>query len=409
MDIFKTYLQHDQIDCGGNCLPILLLLIIVTWGCTLQKKDEIPKQFQKLKKLTAYSTNAEPENAISFQKDAVYGDSKKILIGKMGDLAVDSSGRVFIADVQKKLIDVFDPDGKFIAQLGRKGKGPGEFSYIKRLQIRNNFLYASDSNFGTRRVHIFTLDTLAGYKTIVLARNRSNYKPLATAYPGIYKIYVGNNGTYVAEFISHGTNPTQRWQNKEIKGLLYPLDSTGKIVSPKLIEFTEEIRTYHRGSLLGLLPVKPFFGNAFTALSSDNTIYWAGPEYFLIKEYSPEGVYQRAFYYPLKKIPLTRETAVKAGVRDLYIRNMKNMDLPPTWPVLTDMKIDDQDQLWVATTVEDMNVYEWWVLKPNGELITKFTWPRDKPIQEVKNGYLYTQEEDKKGISQIVKYKIKMD
>lgn len=249
-----------------------LLLIIVTCGCTPQEKDQIPKQLQKLKNLTVYSADAKSGKTISFKKSAVYENSEKVLIGKMGDLAVDSLGRVFIADVEKQLIHVFEPGGRFITQFGREGKGPGEFSYIKKLQIRNNLLYATDSNFGTQKVHIFTLDTPAGDKTIELARNRSNYKPLAKAYPGVHELYVRNNGTYLAKFISHGTNPTQRWQNKEIKGMLYSLDSTGKIVSHKLFEFTEEIRTYHRG----LLPIEPFFGNAFTALSSDNTIYWAG-------------------------------------------------------------------------------------------------------------------------------------
>lgn len=128
----------------------------------------------------------------------------------------------------------------------------------------------------------------------------------------------------------------------------------------------------------------------------------------MIKEYSPEGVYQQAFYYPLKEIPLTKESAVEAGVHDYYIRNMENMDLSPNWPVLTDMKIDGQDRLWVATTVEDMNVSKWWVLEKSGELITKFDWPRDKPIKAVKDGSLYTKEKDENGVTSVVKYKINM-
>ncbi|MFO8029767.1 MAG: hypothetical protein R6U28_07885 [Cyclonatronaceae bacterium] len=48
------------------------------------------------------------------------------------------------------------------------------------------------------------------------------------------------------------------------------------------------------------------------------------------------------------------------------------MDLPRSWPVLTGMKIGHDDRLWIATTVEDMNVLEWWVLENTGELITNF-------------------------------------
>ncbi|MDR8393847.1 6-bladed beta-propeller [Aliifodinibius sp. S!AR15-10] len=380
--------------------------MIITWGCIPQKKKELPKEVQEVKNLTVHAADTQPTFEITLEKVISFGSSDDVLIGRLGDVAVDDSGRVFIADVQKQLINVFGPDGRFITQLGREGKGPSEFSYIKRLQVRNDHLYASDANFGIRKVGVFTLDTLAGHKTIILARNKGNYQSLNMTYPGIDRIFVRNNGTYLAEFISDSAKPTRKWQNVEIRGLLYSLDRSGKIASDKLFEFKKEIRTYH----LGLSPIEPFFGNALTALSSDNSIYWAGPDYFLIKEYSPEGAYRHAFYYPHKKISLTRESAIEAGVPDLYIKNMRSMDLPESWPVLRDMKIDDRDRLWVATTVKNMKVHQWWVLKQDGQLIARFNWPRSKPIQVIKNGYLYTREtEEETGLEQIVRYRFKMD
>lgn len=388
---------------------IILFFILIASGCSDHNTNQLPDEFQDIENLTVYSAESQSQKEISFKKSTVYGSSENTLIGKMGSLAVDRLGRLFIADVQKQVVYVFAPGGQFVTQLGGKGKGPGEFSYIKKLQIRNNHLYASDANFGVQSVSVFTLDTLSGDQTIILARNRSDYRSLARAYPGVFEIYVRDDSTFLAEFISHGTNPTKKWQNKEIRGLLYPLDGAGNIASDKLFEFTEEIRTYHKGSLMGLLPIKPFFGNACIVLSNDNSIYQAGPEYFLIKEYSPEGVYQKAFYYPIKKIPLSQVSARDAEIRELYIRNMDKMELPVTWPVLTNMKIDDQDRLWIATTVEDFNVYEWWILEKSGELITKFEWPRDKPIEEVRNGYMYTRERDEMDVESIVKYKIEME
>jgi len=190
-------------------------------------------------------------------------------------------------------------------------------------------------------------------------------------------------------------------------GLFYLLDSTGKIASNKLIDFKEDTRTLFE--VLGV-PLKPFFGNALTVLTRDNSIYQAEPDHFLIKVYSPDGAYRHAFYYPHKKIPLTQESAIEAGVPDLYIENMQSMDLPRTWPVLTDMNIDDQNRLWIATTVENMNVYEWWVLEHTGELLAKFTWPRKEPIEEIKNGYMYTRETDEEtGLQKIVRYRIEMN
>jgi hypothetical protein len=89
---------------------------------------------------------------------------------------------------------------------------------------------------------------------------------------------------------------------------------------------------------------------------------------------------------------------------------MKFMDLPSFWPVLRAVVIDDKDRLWVATTVENMKVYEWWVLEKNGELITQFQWPRIKPIQVVKNGNIYTRETDEEtGLQQVVRYQVEFE
>ena len=91
------------------------------------------------------------------------------------------------------------------------------------------------------------------------------------------------------------------------------------------------------------------------------------------------------------------------------MKQMKFMKLPRTWPVLTFMKIDDQDRLWVATVVKNMNVYQWWVLNTNGKLIARFNWPRSKPIKVIKNGNIYTRETDTTtGMSKIVRYRIEM-
>ncbi len=85
------------------------------------------------------------------------------------------------------------------------------------------------------------------------------------------------------------------------------------------------------------------------------------------------------------------------------------LDLPENWPVLTDMKIDGQDRIWIATTVEDMSIYEWWVLEESGELITKFEWLRDEPIEVIKNGYVYTRQTDEDtGLQQVVRYRIEI-
>jgi 6-bladed beta-propeller protein len=50
------------------------------------------------------------------------------LLGEISGLALDDSGRVYVADFQEPRIVVFAGDGRLLATIGRKGRGPGEFT-----------------------------------------------------------------------------------------------------------------------------------------------------------------------------------------------------------------------------------------------------------------------------------------
>lgn len=378
---------------------VFLILILITKGCSSQQIEPIPQKLQELENLTVYSAHVKSKKTISLQKDAVYSESGEVLIGRMGEVAVDSLGRVYIADIGKKVIYSFAPDGQYINQVGKYGRGPGEFSsYIKNLQIHGNRLYAFDP--GPSRLNIFALNNMVIEKTISLGQNRSNYHELTKTFPLIRNLFVTGGGTYIAEFVSHPTKDLQKYQNVDVTSLYYVLDYDGNI-SDKILEFTSEKRT----NLLLVRNLKDFFGHVLHGFSSQNQIFLAQSEDFLVKKYSPNGDYQSAFYYPLEKISLSKETAVEAKVHESHISKMHLIDLPEHFPVLNDMIIDDENRLWIATTVEDMGIYEWWVLEESGELITRFYWPRNEPIELVKNGYMYTRQTDEEnGLQQVVRY-----
>jgi len=382
-----------------------ILVLTVIWGCSSREADQIPEEIQHLENLTVYSVEKDAPYQIEFVHERSFGETDETLIGNLGDIAVDGQGRIFIADNQRVLIYVFEPGGRLIAELGREGRGPGEFGYINSLQIRNDRLYVFDpSRF---MVHLFALDSMTGEKSVILAENRNQFQKLSQAFPYIYNLYVRDNDTFIAKFVSEKVDELEAWKSYETRGLLYPLDGSGKISANKVLEFPYEMRilTTFRDGFGGIVPFSPFFGKALTVLSGDNRIIQAVPNHFLIKLYSPEGVYQQAFYYPREKIPLTRESAIESKVADYYVTNMSSMDLPQFWPVITEMIIDHDDRLWIATTVEDMSVLEWWVLENSGELITKFQWSRDEPIEAVKNGYMYTRQADEEtGLQQINRY-----
>ena len=73
------------------------------------------------------------------------------------DVVFGSHGDIFIADTGNSRIVHLSPDGKFLAQWGKKGKGPGEFATAHSLEIdARDRIYVGDRN--NNRVQVFSSD-----------------------------------------------------------------------------------------------------------------------------------------------------------------------------------------------------------------------------------------------------------
>ncbi|MDZ7715111.1 MAG: hypothetical protein U5J95_02745 [Balneolaceae bacterium] len=136
-----------------------------------------------------------------------------------------------------------------------------------------------------------------------------------------------------------------------------------------------------------------------------------GPNDFLIRVYDSKGKFRRAIYYPLQRKPLVREEILSITAKDDWNRELlEHAELPETWPVIYTVVPDDKNRLWVSTIVNEDEVFEWWVLSNTGKLIAKFNWPRSKPIEVIKNGYIYTREtEEETELEQIVRYRFEIN
>jgi len=397
---------------------IRYIFFILFLGCSVNESSKIPENIGKLKNLTVYPANTSPAKNISFRQDKVYGSAKDVLVGKIGDITIDDSGRCFIADGNQNTIHVFDSNASYLTHIGRKGKGPGEFYRIKDLQIKDHKLFAYDlTQF---RYHVFSLDSLSFRYTVNLGNNKIRSKEISDTH--LNRVFVRSDSRFLAIFTKNFYKDNKDWGILKIRGLYYLLDKNGNITSQKLLESQSQLNVlvpYAGGATdqqgrytpiqrMGYHP--GFYGKALLELTDDNHIFWAWTKSFLIKVYNPEGEYQRAIYYQPENVPLTRETATEAGIPDFILKGWQSMKLPKYWPALKNLKIDDKNRLWISTIVKDFDVYQWWVLKDNGELLARFTWPRNRQIEVVKNGYLYARETDEAtGLQQIVRYQIRIE
>ncbi len=65
------------------------------------------------------------------------------------NLALDSKGRVYVADTGACRVQVYDADGKYLRSVGELGDAPGQFARVKGVAVdRDNQLYAVDALSG---------------------------------------------------------------------------------------------------------------------------------------------------------------------------------------------------------------------------------------------------------------------
>jgi hypothetical protein len=90
-------------------------------------------------------------------------DESSPILARISDIAVDSRGRIYVAEAAQSMVLEYDDDGAFVRQIGREGEGPGEFRRPEALAVspRDELLVAdrqSVSIFDSTRTFVSRFD-----------------------------------------------------------------------------------------------------------------------------------------------------------------------------------------------------------------------------------------------------------
>lgn len=352
-----------------------------------------------------------------------YGSTDEILIGVISAIAVDDESKVYIADRNQTKIHVFEEGGAYLTSLGRKGRGPAEFSAINpttTMVVHKQSLFvtdfASEGKFFPDRVQVFSLTDFKFSQTINLLLTKSKESGLTGYYPT--QVYPRDDNNLI---VAYKRMPNEyREEESLIKYIIQT--SEGEIVNSDFYSHPDKTNLVHYETKLGPIPYHaihsfPFFPRSLFAISENGHFYAARTEKFSISVFNNTGELINKIEQSIEPIPLSRRELLKKydninsplgeGVASTMIREADN--LPDHWPVLQSMRSDDEGRIWVSTRVKGFEVVNWWVLTENGEVVGQFTWPVDRYILEIQNGHIYTLEEDKDTyLQEVVKYKIEL-
>lgn len=177
------------------------------------------------------------------------------------DIARDTKGNLYVLDLEKCRVQKFDPEGRYLATIGGKGQGPGEFEFPVSLHIdAQGFIYVAQPTHGT-------------FVSILASDGKE-----------IKRIKLPNMFDYV--HITHAGNiimpapPVKRdkWDTIAQSPLIYIFDSEGNLINSfgKLHDYGNPELTY--------------WGNSIDiTIDSDDNILVMFAEQNRIEKYTPEG------------------------------------------------------------------------------------------------------------------------
>jgi len=117
-------------------------------------------------------------------------EDERVAFNFPNDVAVDAAGNIYILDTGNARIQKFGPDGKYLATVGRKGQGPGEFMMPDDLDIdgEGNLVVADP---GQSRIHVIIGDGKDARSLVLKGERIYGVKCLAAGG------YVGRASTWV--------------------------------------------------------------------------------------------------------------------------------------------------------------------------------------------------------------------
>jgi hypothetical protein len=247
----------------------------------------------------------------------VDAEDENVAFNQPKDVAVDAKGNIFILDSSNARIQKFGPDGKFLASIGRKGQGPGEFVMPEALDFdAAGNLVAYDSM--QRRFQIISPDG-KDIKTVSITEDR------------VYDLKCLSSGL----FASKGTTYSfARFGEKEGPLTLFKIvDREGKIKASfgALVDLGEQMTTsFGNGIAFDVDPkddlVAVFqFANRIEKYTADGKLLWRA---------------DRPLNFPTEVI---KKGEMKRDGGSVM------MSSPQMNAVASGAAVDDKGRIWVAT------------------------------------------------------------
>lgn len=380
----KTWISIDKL-----LLSFVLVFFLPAWILSTQKKDltQISKNVPTVSNPLRPTPRPGQPSKIHLTEDLRIGEVEGLneyMFGEIREIAVDDNGQIFVLDIKKTLINIYDKNGLFKKTIGRHGQGPGELQAPQRMKMTwQNEIFVEDH--GARAFVYYTLD--GRYSRRITFSNIF-----------IFTTGIDSLGNIVGIMQTPGKDGNRQVINRYDPELNY-LHTIGYPIE------------WNRGEyhfFKSWLTWTPFKGDhVIFAFSQDYELYIYDAQGILIqrieKEYNPVRISQEELAYMRTVVRLPS--------------NVKNI-VPKYHNAFQRISVDDEDRIFVQTweKTRDGEGFFYDVFGPDGicfarvplsfkigrfaSYLSPIVWKNDK---------VYAREEDENGFQFIVRYTVHWD
>ncbi len=302
----------------------------------------------------------QPDLRVEFVEELVIGGEETAgdaMLYQPSDILVDGQGFIHVSDYRDAVIKVFDPEGRYVRTIGRKGEGPGEFqSLLDMTFLEDERLLVLDLR--ARRSSLFDRggDFLQSHPW-----KNSHFQILFTDETG-----------YLCDENLYGSDPKLLVNKLDFKG--NELENWG--------EFTPVgFQTKRVGDSMLSITIPHTPHSIFAGDPARKRLYHCLNDTYLIEVYEPPGKLVRKIDRPYQKVPFTQKDTDEyyAGVdrrqNPQFSEMARDVELPKVKTISENMLVDDRGNLWVATHELDESGEEsrraWDIFNPDGHYLTR--------------------------------------
>lgn len=308
-------------------------------------------------------------------------DRPQYMFRRIWDLAVDSNGFVYVLDDER--IIKFDNQGNYIATIGKKGQGPGEFMQPHKLFLdQKGNLYVNDQG-----AFILEYSQEGSFKKLV----RLSFS--IPAFPvELRNFYVDEQG-YIYAF-------HREYSESGIHKNLLKVDRQGQILK-KIADFPEmsvKLTPRKGGRIVGGI-IHPYSSSCFFCPVGNSFLCFGENMDYKLFLVDLAGNIQMVFSKRERAHPISSEEKKKLG---------EGKELPHHRPFFKGLLSDEKGRIYVIRTksildksqIEDIDIF-------SRDGIYLYRTSLKHTPQVIKDGCIYVVSEDERGLREIKKLKIR--